>query len=245
MTAFDLLALALLLVAGLNGLAKGGVREVVGLIAFALSALIAAYALPLSAPVAHKLVQPDWLALAAAVGGVFLVVFFCLKAFTAIIVSQLHRSQGLGALDRTAGLAFGVGRALVILGLFELTLSAVAPGEAAPKWVTDAKLYPLARASGKLMGVVAPHGADLAKALEQQAVDKVSANVSAQLNQQVSQRVSEASAHQAERVGLSILPKASHLSNYDVQPHKSPPTKPTAYGPKMRQGIDDLVERTR
>jgi membrane protein required for colicin V production len=241
MTAFDLLALALLLVAGLNGLAKGGVREVVGLIAFALSALIAAYALPLSAPVARKLVQPDWLALAAAVGGVFLVVFFCLKAFTAIIVSQLHRSQGLGALDRTAGLAFGVGRALVILGLFELTLSAVAPGEAAPKWVTEARLYPLARASGKLMGVVAPHGADLAKALEQQAVDKVSANVREQVNAQVS----EASAHQAERVGLSILPKASHLSNYDVQPHKSPPTKPTAYGQKMRQGIDDLVERTR
>ena len=241
MTAFDLLALALLLVAGLNGLAKGGVREVVGLVAFALSALIAAYALPLSAPVARKLVQPDWLALAAAVGGVFLLVFFCLKAFTAIIVSQLHRSQGLGALDRTAGLAFGVGRALVILGLFELTLSAVAPGDAAPKWVTEAKLYPLARASGKLMGVVAPHGADLAKALEQQAVDKVSANVSAELNQ----RVSEASAHQAERVGLSIVPKASHLSNYDVQPHKSQPTKPAAYGPKMRHGIDDLVERTR
>lgn len=241
MTAFDLLALALLLVAGLNGLAKGGVREVVGLIAFALSALVAAYALPLSAPLARKLVQPDWLALAAAVGGVFLLVFFCLKAFTAIIVSQLHRSQGLGALDRTAGLAFGVGRALVVLGLFELTLSAVAPGDAAPKWVTEAKLYPLARASGKLMGVVAPHGADLAKALEQQAVDKVSANVSAQLNQ----RVSEASAHQAESVGLSIPPKASHLSNYDVQPHKSPPNRPTAYGQKMRQGIDDLVERTR
>lgn len=241
MTAFDLLALALLLVAGLNGLAKGGVREVVGLIAFALSALIAAYALPLSAPLAHKLVQPDWLALVAAVGGVFLLTFFCLKAFTAIIVSQLHKSQGLGALDRTAGLAFGVGRALVVLGLFELTLSAVAPGDAAPKWVTEAKLYPLARASGKLMGVVAPHGADLAKALEQQAVDKVSANVSAQLNQ----RVSEASVHQAERVGLSIVPKASHLSNYDVQPHKSPPNRPTAYGPKMRQGIDDLVERTR
>lgn len=241
MTAFDLLALALLLVAGLNGLAKGGVREVVGLIAFALSALIAAYALPLSAPLARKLVQPDWAALAAAVGAVFLLTFFCLKAFTAIIVSQLHRSQGLGALDRTAGLAFGVGRALVVLGLFELTLSAVAPGDAAPKWVTEAKLYPLARASGKLMGVVAPHGADLAKALEQQAVDKVSANVSAQL----SQRVSEASAHQAESVGLSIQPKASHLSNYDVQPHKSPPNRPTAYGPKMRQGIDDLVERTR
>jgi hypothetical protein len=72
-------------------------------------------------------------------------------------------------------------------------------------------------------------------------VDKVSANVSAELNQ----RVSEASAHQAERVGLSIVPKASHLSNYDVQPHKSPPTKPAAYGPKMRHGIDDLVERTR
>lgn len=241
MTLFDLLAIALLLVAGLNGLAKGGVREVVGLVAFALSALIAAYALPLSAPLARKLVQPDWLALAAAVGGVFLLTFFCLKAFTAIIVSQLHRSQGLGALDRTAGLAFGVGRALVVLGLFELTLSAVAPGDAAPKWVTEAKLYPLARASGKLMGVVAPHGADLAKALEQQAVDKVSANVSAQLNQ----RVSEASVHQAERVGLSIPPKASHLSNYDVQPHKSPPNRPTAYGPKMRQGIDDLVERTR
>lgn len=241
MTAFDLLALALLLVAGLNGLAKGGVREVVGLIAFALSALIAAYALPLSAPLARKLVQPDWAALAAAVGAVFLLTFFCLKAFTAIIVSQLHKSQGLGALDRTAGLAFGVGRALVVLGLFELTLSAVAPGDAAPKWVTEAKLYPLARASGKLMGVVAPHGADLAKALEQQAVDKVSANVSAQLNQ----RVSEASVHQAERVGLSIVPKASHLSNYDVQPHKSPPNRPTAYGPKMRQGIDDLVERTR
>lgn len=244
MTAFDLLALALLLVAGLNGLAKGGVREVVGLIAFALSALIAAYALPLSAPVARKLVQPDWLALAAAVGGVFLLSFFCLKAFTAIIVSQLHRSQGLGALDRTAGLAFGVGRALVVLGLFQLTLTAVA-GDSAPRWVSEAKLYPLARASGKLMGVAAPHGADLAKAMEQQAVDSMSANVSAQLNQQVSQRVSEASAHQAERVGLSILPKASHLSNYDVQPHKSPPTKPTAYGPKMRQGIDDLVERTR
>lgn len=250
MTAFDLIALALILVAAANGFAKGGVREVVGLIAFSLSAVAAAYALPMTAPLAQRLVQPNWAALAAAAGAVFLLVYVCLRVFTALIVNQIHKSQGLGAMDRSLGLAFGAGRALVMLGLFALTLSAVAPGDSAPAWVREARLFPLARASGQALAVVAPHGAQLAQAMERQVVDKVTAGVTTKVRREVGAAVAGDAAPDAaprtEAAGLSIVPKASHLSQYDVQPHKSPPpTKPAAYGHKMRQGIDDLVERTR
>jgi membrane protein required for colicin V production len=61
------------------------------------------------------------------------------------------------------GTGFGLVRALVLLGAFSLLFNMATPPDKAPKWVTEALLYPLTEASGRILKAFAPDGAALAR----------------------------------------------------------------------------------
>src|SRR5690606_35589207 len=65
-------------------------------------------------------------------------------------------------LDRTVGLGFGLIRALVVLGAFQLMLVAATPPERMPAWITGASLYPLTQRVGEVLKTFAPKGLDIA-----------------------------------------------------------------------------------
>ncbi len=157
MTLFDVVAGLVVLVSALVGLSRGFVREVVSLFAFSLAAALAVFLLPLTAPIARHMIHPNWAANAAAVIVIFVIAYVALRVLGASVSAALKRQSTLGALDRGVGLGFGLGRALVLLGMFYLVFSAV-PSGLAPRWVSTSRLYPLSRASGQTIASVAPSG---------------------------------------------------------------------------------------
>jgi membrane protein required for colicin V production len=166
MTQFDYAIVLVFAVSALMGFLRGASREVVTVLALTLGAMGALFGLPFVAPMARKLVNPDWLGTVGAGVALFLVIYVALRFFGGLAVQRIQRTQVLGALDRSVGLAFGLVRAFVFIGALSLAFSAATPAERIPGWVSGAKLYPLATASGRLLAAFAPKGRDLAERMK-------------------------------------------------------------------------------
>ena len=156
MNLFDLVAGLVLVGSAVLGLARGAVLELVTLFAFTVAASVSVYALPFTAPVARETVHPVWAANAVAVGLSFLIAYVALRLLGANLSSSLRGHSTLGSLDRGLGLAFGVVRALVVLGVVYLVFAATPFSQ--PPVLTSASLYPLARRAGLTLASVAPGG---------------------------------------------------------------------------------------
>ncbi len=157
MNLFDLVAALVLVVSALIGVSRGAVLEVVTLFAFTVAAALSVYLLPFTAPVARQTVHPPWAANAVAVGLAFLIAYIGLRLLGANLSRAIRSQSTLGSLDRTVGLAFGVLRALVVLGVVYLVFNATPFGQP-PPLLTGARLYPLARGAGLALASVAPGG---------------------------------------------------------------------------------------
>lgn len=157
MTAFDVAALLVVLVSALVGFSRGAVKELVTLFAFTLAALAAVFLLPMTGPLAARLVHPPWAGKASAVLVVFVATYVALRVIGAWLTQRLHAAK-LGHLDRGAGAVFGVLRAMVLLGAFFLVFTKVTPPDLAPKWIAGGVTWPLARVSARTLAVFAPTG---------------------------------------------------------------------------------------
>ena len=157
MNLFDLVAGSTLVISALIGFSRGAVLEVVALFAFTAAATLSVYLLPFTAPVALRTVHPLWAANAVAVALSFLIAYVGFRLLGSNLSRAVRSQSTLGQLDRTVGLAFGVVRALVVLGVIYLVFSA-APFGWPPELITQARLYPLARGSGLALASVAPGG---------------------------------------------------------------------------------------
>jgi membrane protein required for colicin V production len=166
MTQFDLIVLALLAISGLFGFLRGAMREIVALVALLVAAAAAVFGLHWSAPVAHHAIKTDWLATAAALVVVFVAVYLVIRLVGAMIVMQLQRSDFIGALDRSLGLAIGLVRGLIVLGAFNLAFLAATPEDLRPHWIVGAVTWPMAQDMGKLLTALAPKGLDIAGRLK-------------------------------------------------------------------------------
>lgn len=156
MTLFDVLAGLLLLVSGLTAFMRGATRELTGMLAFVIAVLISILCLRFSAPVLRGMMSPDWAAVTAALLIVFVVVFLLLKVVGSQVTSRVQSAGALGTVDRLIGAAFGLIRAMVILGAFTLLVQ-MAGGEAGPpRWVAEARLYPVTAGAGKVLKAFAP-----------------------------------------------------------------------------------------
>jgi membrane protein required for colicin V production len=162
MSFFDLAAGLALVVSGLIGWVRGGAREAAGMVALVLAAIVAFAALRFTGPVARHAIHTAWLANVAAVLVVFVTLYALLRVLAAALSRGLHRNEALGALDRTVGAGFGLARALVFLGLLNLTLNAVMPARRMPTWISGAILYPVSDASAGALKRLAPKGEALA-----------------------------------------------------------------------------------
>ncbi|MBX7247515.1 MAG: CvpA family protein [Caulobacteraceae bacterium] len=165
MTFFDGLALILLVVSALIGFFRGGAREVVSAFSFLLAGLVSLLALPVTGRIGRALLDPDWAGTVAAVVVVFVFVGLILRLVAGWLSRSLQEHDHLGGADRMAGLGFGVLRALLLLGIIHLALYAATPAGRIPHWYRDAKAYPAARASARVLQLVLPTWAKAADAV--------------------------------------------------------------------------------
>ena len=166
MTQFDIIVLILLGVSAAVGFARGAVLEVVSLVALVAAAALAIFGLPIAAPVARKLIHPDWLATAGALVVVFVVSYLVLRMLGAAVAARIQQTRFVGALDRSVGLAIGLARGLIVLGALDLMFNAATPKDLQPRWIVGATTWPLAQNMGRLLTAMAPKGLDIAGRLK-------------------------------------------------------------------------------
>lgn len=162
MTQFDFLVLGLLLISAAVGFARGAVREVFALLALVAAASLAIFGLPVFGPMVREVVKPGWLGTTASLVLVFAVAFIALRLIGAGIARQVQNTQMLGFLDRSLGLLIGLGRGLIVLGALFLMFNAATPADLRPRWITDARTWPLAASMGGLIEELMPQGLDVA-----------------------------------------------------------------------------------
>lgn len=161
MTPFDIIAGLLLLISGVTGWMRGASRELTSALSFIFAAAIALFGLRVTGPLFRSMMDPDWAATATAVLVVFVIVFLIVRLIGGRITASLHDTSA-GVLDQAVGAGFGLIRAFVILGVFNLLLHLATPPDRMPRWVQDSIFYPLSEVSGTVLKVFAPKGKALA-----------------------------------------------------------------------------------
>lgn len=163
MTGFDAFALVVILASAAAGWVRGGTRELITLLSFALAAVIALIALPVSAPVGRAIVDPDWAGSILAAVVVFLLIYFGIRIFGSRLSKAMQAHQHLSGVDRIFGVAIGAVRALVLLGAIHLVFHAATPAERVPNFLREAVVFPVTERAARVIQWVLPgigRGAD-------------------------------------------------------------------------------------
>ena len=150
LTTIDLIVIAIISLSAVVALWRGLVRETFSIIEWIASAYVALRLAPTFQPMLEGIISPPWLAWIGAFVGTFLLVFVPLSMLTHRFAEFVRRSE-IGAVDRTLGFLFGVGRGLVIVGLSYIAYASFVPLEEHPATLTEARLFPLIRNSGNIL----------------------------------------------------------------------------------------------
>ncbi len=131
-------------VSALIGLLRGFVREVLGIAAWVGAAAIAVWAHPVLTAQVHAWLPNDpSLASPIAFGAAFLASLVVLLILTHLIAKGVHR-VGLGSLDRSLGLLFGLARGAALVVLAYILAQMVIPIDQWPPVVQTSRAVPFA-----------------------------------------------------------------------------------------------------
>jgi membrane protein required for colicin V production len=166
MTLYDLIAVVILAASGAVGYARGGVRELMTVIAFFLAVVIAVVSLRVSAPIARHAIHLHFLANAAAILVVFVIAYAILVAVGHVLTRRLPGAHATSPANRALGVAFGLVRGVIALGVLYLVFNAATPPERVPRWIKDAEFYPLSGKAGHMLMALAPEGSAVAHKVE-------------------------------------------------------------------------------
>jgi membrane protein required for colicin V production len=175
MTGFDVLALLVLLVSAAAGWVRGAAREIVSLLSFALAAVLALVALPVTAPIGRGLIDPDWAGTILTVVVTFLLIYFGIRTAGNLISKRAQSHPQLGGVDRFLGLFIGLARALILLGALHLVIVSALPGDRTPQWLTNAATRPATAEAARFIQTLLPQigrGADALKPIVASSVAK-------------------------------------------------------------------------
>ena len=162
-TQFDIVVLVLLLISAAVGFARGAMREIAALIALVAAAAVAIFGLRRAAPIAHRFIHTEWLALAATLIALFLVTYVLLR-----LIGGADR--GPDPEDPLPGRARPQRRAAHRSGARADRAGRPEPdvqrrhaqGHPAASWIVGAATWPLAQDMGRMLTALAPKGLDIA-----------------------------------------------------------------------------------
>jgi membrane protein required for colicin V production len=137
-TLLDIVLIVVMLVSGLLAMVRGFMREVLSIAAWVLAAVATLYSYSRLLPFAKGYFNNDIIAAVAVIGGVFLITLLIVSVLT-VRVSDMVLDSRVGALDRTLGFLFGLGRGLVIVVVAFMFFTWLVPDRSQPEWVKAAK----------------------------------------------------------------------------------------------------------
>jgi membrane protein required for colicin V production len=145
LTAFDIVAILLVGLAAIAGLARGFVGEVVSLLAWVAGIAAVRFGFDMAKPYAMRFTGDESGAAILTFVGLFLGAFIAVRLLGGPI-SRGTKGSIIGPIDRLLGLGFGATKgvlaAALLFLLINLTFDTIDPGEPSPEWITKAKTAP-------------------------------------------------------------------------------------------------------
>jgi membrane protein required for colicin V production len=158
-TWLDILLLGVMLISGLLAMIRGFMREVLSIASWATAAIVTLLLYNKLLPIAQANIGSDFVAKAAVIGGVFLVTLLVVSLVT-MRVSDMILDSRIGALDRTLGFLFGLGRGLIIVVVAFLFFAWLVKPESQPDGVRNAKSLEVLKATGDWLQALLPQDID-------------------------------------------------------------------------------------
>jgi membrane protein required for colicin V production len=138
----DLAVIGVIALSGVLALVRGFVREALGVAAWFVAALVAYYSFPRIEPWVAQFVNDPGLAKAVGMGVMFILVLLVLSLIASAI-SNLVRGAGLGGLDGTLGLLFGLARGALVLCVAYILAGMAVDVDQWPVPVLEARSLPI------------------------------------------------------------------------------------------------------
>src|SRR5258706_205086 len=146
-TLLDFILLGVMLVSAVLAMVRGFMREVLSIAAWIIAAGATLYAYSKLLPFAKEYFKNDYLATGVVVGGTFLLTLIVVSIIT-VKFSDMILDSRVGALDRTLGFLFGLGRGLIIVVVAFLFFAWLVPPRTQPSWVANAKSKVVLQSTG-------------------------------------------------------------------------------------------------
>ena len=146
-TLLDIILLGVMLISALLAMIRGFMREILSIAAWVIAAIATLYAYSKLLPLAKTYFNNDIVAAAAVIGGTFLGTLLIVSIIT-VRFSDMVLDSRVGALDRTLGFLFGLGRGLVIMVVAFLFFAWLVPARTQPGWVANAKSKVVLQSTG-------------------------------------------------------------------------------------------------
>ena len=154
-TLLDILLLVVMLVSGLLAMIRGFMREILSIGAWGIAALATLYSYSRVLRIAKGYFSSDMVAAGVSVGGIFLLTLLVVSIIT-VRISDMILDSRVGALDRTLGFLFGLGRGLVIVVVAFLFFAWLVPERSQPEWVKSAKSKVVLQSTGQWLMSMLP-----------------------------------------------------------------------------------------
>jgi len=154
-TFLDLILLVVMLISAMLAMIRGFMREILSIGAWAIAAIATVYSYAKLLPLAKQYFNNDIVAAAAVVGGVFLGTLLIVSVLT-VRISDMILDSRVGALDRTMGFLFGLGRGLIIMVVAFLFFAWLVPDRSQPEWVKSAKSKVVLQSTGEWLMSMLP-----------------------------------------------------------------------------------------
>lgn len=164
----DLALIVVVAVSALLSMLRGFAREVMAIASWAAAAAAAYYLHPMALPYVKPYIAKDTIALAVAVGAVFLATLV-IVSFITVKISDMILDSKIGALDRSLGFLFGAGRGYLLCVIAFIFFAWLVPEKNYPSWVQNSKTRAWLEATGASLQTWLPENLDqsLSKMLKQ------------------------------------------------------------------------------
>lgn len=154
-TLLDIIVLGVMLLSGLLAMVRGFMREILSIAAWATAAITTLYAFPKLLPSAKGYFGNDTVATIAVIAGIFVGTLIVVSVIT-VRISDMILDSRIGALDRTLGFMFGLGRGLLIVVVAFLFFNWLVPDKQQPSWVVQAKTLTTLKSTGEWLMSLLP-----------------------------------------------------------------------------------------
>jgi len=154
----DLCVLALLGASALLAFSRGFVKEILSILSWAGAVLATVFLFGSGRAIARQYIPQPILADIAAAATIFVVTLF-LCGILNNMLSKSVRGSAMGALDRSLGLVFGLGRGIVVVSFAYLLMVWLLPdADLRPRAIQEARTLPLIARSAAILQNLLPAG---------------------------------------------------------------------------------------